>query len=128
MLRRVQVTDTSQHQLFRGACVEQAFMVELLQRNHYLRTQIKRRAKKHEQWTLDRWKSVSWSEKSNFETQSRRTDDLRICGSHREAWRKRCDGPLLVTMSAIYLEFKAHLTSLATTAFCSDTPSHLFCA
>ena len=32
---RVQVTDTSQHQLFRGDCVNQAFMVELLQRNHY---------------------------------------------------------------------------------------------
>ena len=28
----------------------------------------------------------------------------------------------------IYLEFKAHLTSMATTAFCSDTPSHLVCA
>jgi hypothetical protein len=32
---RVQETDTSQHQLFRGDCVNQAFMVELLQRNHY---------------------------------------------------------------------------------------------
>jgi hypothetical protein len=32
---RVQVTDTSQHQLFRGDCVNQAFMVELLQSNHY---------------------------------------------------------------------------------------------
>jgi hypothetical protein len=29
---RVQATDTSQH-LFRGDCVNQAFMVELLQRN-----------------------------------------------------------------------------------------------
>jgi hypothetical protein len=28
----------------------------------------------------------------------------------------------------IYFEFKAHLTSMATTAFCSDTPSHLVCA
>jgi hypothetical protein len=28
----------------------------------------------------------------------------------------------------IYLEFKAHFTSTATTAFCSDTPSHLVCA
>ena len=28
-------TDTSQHQLFRGDCVNQVFMVELLQRNHY---------------------------------------------------------------------------------------------
>ena len=32
---RVQVTCTSQHQLFRGDCVNQAFMVELLQRTHY---------------------------------------------------------------------------------------------
>ena len=32
---------------------------------------------------------------------------------------------LLVTLSVIYLEFKARLTSMATTAFCSDTPSHL---
>ena len=31
----VQVTDTSQHQLFRRDCVNQAFMVGLLQRNHY---------------------------------------------------------------------------------------------
>ena len=57
------------------------------------------------------------------ETQSRWTDDLRMCGSHREAWR--CDGALLVTLSVIYLEFKAHLTSMATTAFCRDTPYHL---
>ena len=58
-------------------------------------------AKKHEQWTLDWWKSVLWSD-SKFElsgsncclceTQSRWTDDLRMCGSHREAWRRRCDG------------------------------------
>ena len=32
---QIKVTDTSQHQLFRGDCVNQAFMVELLQRNHY---------------------------------------------------------------------------------------------
>ena len=24
--------------------------------------------------------------------QSRWTDDLHMCGSHREAWRRRCDG------------------------------------
>ena len=39
-----------------------------------------------------------------------------------------CGGALLVTLSAIYFEFKAHFTSVATTAFCSDTPSHLVCA
>ena len=51
-------------------------------------------------------------------------DDLCMSSSHNEAWRRRCDGALLVTLSVIYLEFKAHLTSMATTAFCSNTPSH----
>jgi hypothetical protein len=32
---RVQVTNTSQHQLFRGDCINQAYMVELLEINHY---------------------------------------------------------------------------------------------
>jgi hypothetical protein len=32
---RVQVTDISQHQLFRGDYLNQAFMVKCLQRNHY---------------------------------------------------------------------------------------------
>jgi hypothetical protein len=36
-----------------------------------------------------------------------------------------CGGALLVTLSVIDLEFMAHLTSMATTAFCNDTPSHL---
>jgi hypothetical protein len=36
-----------------------------------------------------------------------------------------CGGVLLVTKSVIYLEFKAHLTSMANTAICSNTPSHL---
>ena len=60
-------------------------------------------AKKHEQWTLDRWKSVLsvwWVQIWDFwfqprclcETQSRWTDDLCMCSSHREAWRRRCDG------------------------------------
>jgi hypothetical protein len=60
------------------------------------------------------------------ETQSRWTNYLHMCGSHHEAWR--CGGDLLVTLSVIYLEFKAHFTSMATTSFCSDTPSPLVCA
>jgi hypothetical protein len=58
--------------------------------------------KKHEQWTLDQWKPVLWSDESKFEsfgsnrrvceTQSTWTDNLSMCGSHREAWRRRCDG------------------------------------
>ena len=53
------------------------------------------------------------------ETQSRWTDDLLMCSSYHEPWRRRCEGALMVTLSVIYLEFKAHLTSMATTAFCS---------
>ena len=37
-------------------------------------------------------------------------------------------GSSLVTLSVIYFEFKAHLASMATTAFCSNTPTHLVCA
>ena len=58
-------------------------------------------AKKHEQWTLDWGKSVLWSgvQFGDFwfqppclcETRCEWTDDLRMCGFHREAWR-RCDG------------------------------------
>ena len=33
-----------------------------------------------------------------------------------------------MTLSVIYLELKAHLTSVANTAFCNDTPYHLVCA
>ena len=36
-------------------------------------------------------------------------------------------GCLLVTLSVIYLAFKAHLTSIATAAFCSEAQSHLVC-
>ena len=38
------------------------------------------------------------------------TDDLRMRASHRKAWRRRFGGALLVTLSVMYLEFKAHLT------------------
>jgi hypothetical protein len=59
-------------------------------------------AKKHVQSSLDRWKSVFWSDESKFEilfktpclceTQSRRTGNLHMCRSHREAWRRRWNG------------------------------------
>ena len=61
--------DTSQPQLFRGDCVNQAFMVELLQTP--LKNTNKNKtlawAKKHKQWTLDQWISVLWSNESKFE-------------------------------------------------------------
>ena len=127
-----QSSDTSQHQLFRGDCVKSGLKGWIATKKPLLKkTNNKKRlacAKKHEQWTLDQWKSVLWFQPPCLcETQSRWTDDLCMCGSHHKAWRRRCDGALLVTPSVIYLEFKAHLTSMATTAFCSETPSHLVC-
>ena len=50
--------------------------------------------------------------------QSRWVDDLSICGSHSEEWG-------CFAGNTQHTEFKAHLTSIATTAFCSDMPSHL---
>ena len=37
-------------------------------------------------------------------------------------------GALLVSLLVIYSEFKAHFTSMATTAFCSAMPSHQVCS
>ena len=64
---RVQVTYTSQHQLFRRDCVSQAFMVE----KKPLLSDINKKkrlawSKKHKQWTLDRWKSVLMSPNVTF--------------------------------------------------------------
>ena len=94
---------TSQHKLFRH-CVNHgqiATKKPLLQN-----TNKKKRlawAKKHEQRTLDRWKSVLWTDEFKFQSfGSNRSVFLRhkvgvhvwfrMCGSHREAWRRRCDG------------------------------------
>ena len=58
-------------------------------------------AKKHEQWTLDRCKSVLWSVESKFEIFGsnrrvfirRRVGEwmISVCGSQSEAWRRKCD-------------------------------------
>ena len=61
MLHRVQVTDTSEHQLFRGDNANQAFMVELLQRTSTKGHQYE------EDTFLGRWKSVLWSDESKFQ-------------------------------------------------------------
>ena len=63
MLHRVQVTDTSQHQLFRGESGLHGIITALLKDTNKKRLAW---AKKHEQWTLDRWKSVLWSKSEIF--------------------------------------------------------------
>ena len=71
MLHRVQVTDTSQHQLFRGDCANQVLHGQIAAKKPLLKDTNKKKrlgwAKKHEQWTLDRWKSVLWSDQSKYE-------------------------------------------------------------
>jgi hypothetical protein len=58
-------------------------------------------AKNQEQWISDRWKICPlgwWVQIWDFwfqplclcETLSRWTDDLRMCDSHREVWRRKC--------------------------------------
>ena len=86
------------------------------------------------------WKSVLWSDESKFE----------IFGSTRHVFVRHRVGERMISAcvvltmkhggggvmvwgcfagdTVIYLEFKAQLTSMATTAFCSDTPSHLVCS
>jgi hypothetical protein len=62
MLQKVQVTDTSQHQLFRGDCVISGLHGRIAAKKPLLKDTNKKKrlagAKKHEQRTLDRWKSV----------------------------------------------------------------------
>ena len=102
---RVQVTDTSQHQLFGGDSQSGLHGQSAAKKPLLKDTKNKKRlawAKEHEQWTLDRWKSVLWSDASKIEIfgsnrrvcemQSKQRDNLCMCGSHHEAWRRRCDG------------------------------------
>ena len=96
MLHRVKVTDTSQHQLFRGDCLNHVFIVELLQQKKTLLkdTNMKKRlawAKKHEQWTLDQWKSVLWSDESKFE----------IFGSNRCIFVRRRVGERMISACVV---------------------------
>ena len=60
----VQIIDTSQHQLFRGDCESDLHGRIAAKKPLIKDTNKKKRlawAKKHEQWTLDRWKCALWS-------------------------------------------------------------------
>jgi hypothetical protein len=48
-------------------------------------------AKKHEQWTLDRWKSVLWSDESKFE----------IFGSNRRVFVRRRVGERMISSGVV---------------------------
>ena len=99
-------------------------------------------AKKHKEWTLDRWKSVLWSEIWALwfhwpclccVTQKRCCNEwylhawFPMWGMEEEVWW--CGAALQVTLfiTGIYSKLKAHWTSMATTAFYCDVSSHAVC-
>ena len=78
-------------------------------------------AKKHKEWTLNQWKSTLgwWVQIWDFwfhlpclcKTQKRWVDGFYMCGSHREALRRRCDGVGVLCWwhcFVIYSKFKAY--------------------
>ncbi|CDQ79889.1 unnamed protein product, partial [Oncorhynchus mykiss] len=82
MLHRVQVTDTSQHQLQR-ILREPGLHGRIAAKKPLLKDSNNKKrlawAKKNEQWILDLWKSVLWSDDSKVE----------IFGSNRRIFVRR---------------------------------------
>lgn len=109
---KFQEANTSQHQLLREECIGQVFIVKVLLLRENNKKQRITWARKHKEQTLNQWKSVRWSDESRYEDlgccerQKRWVDGFYLCGSHCEAWRKRCD-----CVEVLYSEFKAHLIS-----------------
>ena len=85
MLHRVQVRDISQHQLFRGHCVNRIAAKKPLLKDTNKKKSLAW-AKKPEQWTLDRWKSALWSDESKCE----------IFGSSRRVFVRRGVGERMI--------------------------------
>ena len=95
MLHRVQLTDTSQHQLFRGNCVESGLHGQIDAKKPLLKDTNKKKrltwANKHQQWTIGRWKSVLWSDESKFE----------IFSSNRRVFVRRRVGERMISACVI---------------------------
>jgi len=125
MLHRVQVTDISTSTVQRRLR-ESGLHGRIAAKKARLKETNKKKlawAKKHEQWTLDRWKCVLWSDESKFEIFGSnrcvfvrgRPGERRVSAyvwfppwsMEEEAWW--CGGALLVTLSAINLELKTHI-------------------
>ena len=116
MLHRIQVTDisTSTDQRRRH---KSGLHVRIAAKKPLLKDTNKKRlawAKKHKQWTLDRWKSVLWNDESKLEIFG---SNRRVFVRHRvgEQMISACvvstvkhggGGALLVTLLVIDLEFK----------------------
>jgi transposase-like protein len=90
---RVRVKHASQHHLFRGDCVNLYGRIAA-KKPPLKNTNKKKRlvwAKKHEQWTLDRWISALWSDESKFE----------IFGSNRRVFVRRRVGERMISACVV---------------------------
>ena len=94
MLHRLQVTATAQRQLFSGDCLNHLHGRIAAKKSLLKDTNNKRRlasAEKHEQWTLDWWKSALWSDASKFE----------IFGSKSSVFVRRSVGERIIFACAV---------------------------
>jgi hypothetical protein len=103
---RVQLADTSQHQLFRVAAINP--LLKDTNKN------ILSWANKHKQWTLDQWKSVLWSDESKFE----------LFGSNRHVFVRRRVGEQMI--SGCVVPTVRHGGVMVWGCFAGDTVSDLF--
>ena len=93
MLHRVQVTDISTSTVQRRLC-ESGLHGRIAAKKPQLKDTNKKRlawAKKHEQWTLDQWKSVLWSDEPKFE----------IFGSNRHVFVRRRVGERTISTCVV---------------------------
>jgi hypothetical protein len=105
MLHRVQVTDISTSTVQRRLR-ESGLHGQIAAKKPILKDTNNKKilawAKKHEQWTLDGWKSVLWSDECKFEIFGfnhrvfgrYRVGERMMCGSLHvwfPPWRRRCD-------------------------------------
>ena len=119
MLHKVQVTDTYQHQLFRRVR-ESGLHGRIAAKKSLLKdTNTKKRlswAKKHEQWTLDRWISVLWSDESKFE----------ISGSNCHVFVRRRVGERMISACVVLTVKHGGRGMMVWGCFAGDTVCDLF--
>ena len=118
---RVQVTDTSQHQLFRGDCESGLHGLIVANKPPLKDTNKKRLAwvKKHDKSTLDGWKFVLWSDESKFD----------IFDSNRHVFVRRGVGERMISACVFSPDTPIHHPiwfGLSETIICFTTGQWLF--
>ena len=119
MLHRVQVTDISTSTVQRRLC-ESGLHGWITAKKPLLKdTNNKKRlawAKKHEQWTLDWWKSVLWSDESK----------IGIFGSNRRVFVRRRVGERMISVCVVHAMKHGGGGVMVWGCFAGDTLCDLF--